>query len=122
MKQRRKKTKRTTVDESDDSDDNEEFDEENVPLQSNDLLLINEHAVAKKNDVATESEAVATLRPAAAVVDEARPSISVTSSKDESKTEKERGDQESSKPVHKTKPRKKVEFVIELPLMHQQLN
>ena len=120
-KRRKKKAKRTTVNESDDFEDDEEIDEKNIELQSNDLLLTNEleHAasVAIKNEVATESEAVVSLRPAA-VAAEARPSISVTS-KDESTTEKIR-DQESSKPaaVYSTKPRKKVEFVIELPLLN----
>ena len=115
-KRRKKKAKHTTVNESDDFEDNEEIDEKNIELQSNDLLLTNEHAasVAIKNEVATESEAVASLRPAA-VAAEARPSTS----KDESKTEKKQ-DQESSKPaaVYSTKPRKKVEFVIELPLLN----
>lgn len=119
-KRRKKKAKHIIVDELDDFDDDEEIDEKNVDqLQSNDLLLTNEHAalVAMKNEVASESEAVASSRPTA-VVTEARPSISVTS-KEESKTEKGR-DQESSKPaaVYTTKPRKKVEFVIELPLLN----
>lgn len=118
-KRRKKKAKRTIVNESDDFEDDEEIDEKNIELQSNDLLLTNEHAasVAIKNEVATDSEAVVSSRPAA-VAAEARPSISVTS-KDESKTEKKR-DQESSKPaaVYTTKPRKKVEFVIELPLLN----
>ena len=117
MKRRRKKKiKHTVVNESDledDFDNDEQIDEMNVQVQSNDLLLTNEYAI--KNEVAKEPEAVVSSRPAA-VVAKAQPSISVTS-KAESKTEKGQ-DQESSKPVYTTKLRKKVEFVIELPVIN----
>ena len=117
MKRRRKKKiKHTVVSESDledDFDNDEQIDEINVQVQSNDLLLTNEYAI--KNEVAKEPEAVVSSR-LAAVVAKARPSISVTSEA-ESKTEKGQ-DQESSKPVYTTKLRKKVEFVIELPVIN----
>ena len=116
MKRRRKKIKHTVVNESDledDFDNDEQIDEINVQVQSNDLLLTNEYAI--KNEVAKEPEAVVSSRPAA-VVAKARPSISVTR-ETESKTEKGQ-DQESSKPVYNTKLRKKVEFVIELPVIN----
>ena len=109
--------KHTIVNESDledDFDDDEQVDEKNVQVQSNDLLLTNEYAI--KNEVATEPEAVVSSRPAAVVGKARRPSINVTSEAG-SKTEKGK-EQESSKPVYTTKPRKKVEFVIELPVIN----
>ena len=130
MKRRRKKkAKHTTVSDSDIEDDfdddNEQVDEKDTqgPSDSNDLLLTNEHAI--KNEVVIDSEAVVSSAKTTAVSvadHEARPSISVTSKADSKlKTAKEQ-DQESQsrKPVYTTKPtkpRKKVEFVIELPVI-----
>ena len=120
MKRKRKKNvKRTSVSESDledDIDDDEQIDEKNVQVQSNDLLLTNEHAI--RNEVATKPVAVVSSRPVAAAVpaEARRPPVSVTS-KAERETEREQ-DQEIKKPVHTAKLRKKVEFVIELPVIN----
>lgn len=99
------------LEEEDDIDNDEQIDEKNVQVQqSNDLLLTNEYAI--KNEVSTGSETAVGSRP---VVAAEQSSIGVTS-KAESKSDHKQG-QESSKPVHTTKLRKKVEFVIEFPVV-----
>lgn len=98
------------LEEEDNIDSDEQTDERNV--QSNDLLLTNEYAI--KNEVVMQSETVTSSRAAVA---KARPSSTSVTREAESKSEHKQG-KESSKPVHTTKLRKKVEFVIEFPVVN----
>ena len=111
---RRKKEDKEDEDESDtedsDIDNDNQVDERHVQVNSNDPLLTNEYVV--KNEAATEIETEVSSRP---VLIEPQPSVRIITGA-ESKSENTEPDQESSKPVHTAKRRKKVEFVIELPV------
>lgn len=127
MKRRRKKkTKEDIINETDseedDGDNGKQIDAKNIQVHKeklDDLLLMNEYAMKSEQTTDIEAETSVSLRP---VLDEAQPSAHVTSySENKRKTSisVQNLSEESDKPIHTTKPRKKkVEFVIELPIVN----